>query len=49
MRLWLTEMLSDFCRWRARCASRRVGRDMASLRGWLEREKQIIHKLGNIP
>lgn len=49
LRLYLTELLADFCRWRARAAERRIARATASCRGWLELEKIVIEYGGGDP
>jgi hypothetical protein len=46
-RLWLSllELASDFCRWRAQAALKRMRRNGDSARGWFEVEKFIIRKV----
>lgn len=44
MRLWLTQLISDFCRWRAHAAYARGKRAIVRGRAWLDREEAVTRR-----
>lgn len=40
---WLTELLADFCRWRAKRALRAAADELDRVTKWTQRERKIIN------